>query len=406
MVSVQPVPTSFVFVGIQSWDLPLGGNAKDMALELARTSRVLYVNPPVDRITTFRRGRALPPQGQRGPAGYLRRVTDTLWVLDVGVTLESINWLPDSFLFDWLNRLNNQRLARSIRWVTNHLAFGRFTLFNDSDMIRSFYLKELLKPQYYVYYTRDNLMAVDYWKRHGHRLESALMQKTDLVVSNSAYLARVARQHHANAVDIGQGCDLTQFDATAIHPIPDDLKRIAPPRIGYVGALNASRLDIDWLVSTAQERPDWSLLLIGPQDDTFQKSVLHRFANVHFLGAKAMQELPAYLQHLDVAINPQRLNELTIGNYPRKIDEYLAMGKPVVARRTETMRLFSDYVNLAETSGQFVSGIEKALTGGRPARPDAGVKFAHEHTWTQSVARLLEAIDHISSRRSVPVTSP
>jgi hypothetical protein len=31
------------------------------------------------------------------------------------------------------------------------------------------------------------------------------------------------------------------------------------------------------------------------------------------------------------------LNETTKGNYPRKIDEYLAMGKPVVATKTIAM---------------------------------------------------------------------
>ena len=405
MMSDQSLPTDFVFVGIQSWDLSFGGNAKDMAHELSKTGRVLYINPPLDRITTFRKRKLLRPQERPHPVGYLRQVTNTLWVLYPRVTLESINWLPDSFVYDYLNRLNNQRLARSIRWGMNQLAFGRFTLFNDSDMIRSFYLKEMLAPQRHVYYTRDNLMAVDYWKKHGHRLESGLMQKVDLVVSNSAYLARLANQHNPHAVDIGQGCDFTQFDALTNHSLPNDLKSIAYPRIGYIGSLNASRLDINWLLSVAQHCSDWNVLLIGPQDDTFQKSSLHSLANVHFLGAKLMEELPAYVQHLDVAINPQQLNELTIGNYPRKVDEYLAMGKPVVARQTETMRFFSDYVILAETCEQFIAGIEKVLNNELSASSEACIEFAHQHTWAQSVAKLVEALERVSPRRFVPVNS-
>ena len=56
--------------------------------------------------------------------------------------------------------------------------------------------------------------------------------------------------------------------------------------------------------------------------------------NVHFLGAKKTDELASYMEHFDVCINPQVVNDLTIGNYPRKIDEYLAMGKAVVATDT------------------------------------------------------------------------
>ena len=404
LLANYPMGIDFVMVGIQPWTLPLGGNGKDMALELSKTNRVLYVNPPTDRITAFRQRKQANKQ-RPGSSESVVKISETCWVFYPDVLLESINWLPDNALFDWLNKINNRRMAKRIQWAVDQLGFGPFTLFNDSDMIRGFYLKELLTPQHYVYYTRDNLMAVDYWKRHGHRLESALMRKADLVVSNSAYLARVARQYNAHAVDIGQGCDLTQFDATATHPVPDDLKSIAYPQIGYVGALNANRLDIDWLVSVAQDRPDWHLVLIGPQDDTFKKSVLHRLPNVHFLGAKPMQTLPAYLQHLDVAINPQRLNELTIGNYPRKVDEYLAMGKPVVARQTETMRLFSDYVFLAETREQFVAGIEKALHNESSAGADARIEFAHEHTWARSIAALLKAIRNVGNHRSLSVNS-
>ncbi len=385
----------FVIVGIQPWTLPLGGNCKDIALELSKTNRVLYVNPSVDRITAFRqqsKGDRRSPE----PEQTLVKISNTCWVLYPDVVLESINWLPDNPLFDWLNKLNNKRLARRIKQAIDQLGFGKFVLFNDSDMIRSFYLKELLNPKHYVYYSRDNLMAVDYWKKHGHRLESSLMHKADLVVSNSAYLAGLASQYNANTVDIGQGCDLTQFDAAISRQVPDDMAPIAHPRIGYIGALNSNRLNIDWLLLLAHNRPQWNLLLIGPEDETFQKSILHQLPNVHFLGAKPMQQLPAYLQHLDVAINPQRLNELTIGNYPRKVDEYLAMGKPVVALQTETMQFFSNYVILAKTGEQFVAGIEKALNNDLPAQPEACIEFAREHTWTQSIARLMEAINSVS----------
>lgn len=45
------------------------------------------------------------------------------------------------------------------------------------------------------------------------------------------------------------------------------------------------------------------------------------------------------MSHFDVCMNPQLVNEITIGNYPRKVDEYLALGKPVIATKTLTMDL-------------------------------------------------------------------
>jgi glycosyltransferase involved in cell wall biosynthesis len=71
---------------------------------------------------------------------------------------------------------------------------------------------------------------------------------------------------------------------------------------------------------------------LGPEDNVFTHCKLHGYTNIHFLGAQDVNRLPEYIKAL-MYINPQLLNETTKGNYPRKIDEYLAMGKPVVATR-------------------------------------------------------------------------
>jgi glycosyltransferase involved in cell wall biosynthesis len=83
---------------------------------------------------------------------------------------------------------------------------------------------------------------------------------------------------------------------------------------------------------------------------------------VHFLGAKKMEDLPLYVKAFDVCINPQLVNEVTIGNYPRKIDEYLAMGKPTVATSTTAMEVFADYCYLANNKEGYIKSIEAALS--------------------------------------------
>ena len=43
-----------IIVGIQPWDIEIGSNCKNIALEFAKNNRVLYVNPPMDRFTRFK----------------------------------------------------------------------------------------------------------------------------------------------------------------------------------------------------------------------------------------------------------------------------------------------------------------------------------------------------------------
>jgi glycosyltransferase involved in cell wall biosynthesis len=221
------------------------------------------------------------------------------------------------------------------------------------------------------------------------------MKKADLVVANSTYLATLAQQFNPNSFYVGQGCDVSLFDTALISSVPTDIRNISKPIIGYIGALLSLRLDIDVIYFIAQNRPDWSIVLVGPEDETFKTSRLHQLSNVYFLGNKKGAELPSYLNCFDVAINPQILSPVTIGNYPRKIDEYLAMGKPTVATRTEAMSVFADYTYLAKNKQEYIVCVEKALQEDNQEFHFSREKFAKQHTWENNVYEIAKAIEGV-----------
>jgi glycosyltransferase involved in cell wall biosynthesis len=386
-----------IVTGIQPWDIEIGSNCKNIALEFARHNRVLYVNSPLDRMT-LKRNKDQPQVKKRVEmirqgTGNLIMLEENLWNFYPRTILESINGIPSALVFNLLNRLNNHRFAKEIQKAADELKFKNYILFTDSDMFRSFHLDRLLKPRLTVYYTRDNLLAVDYWKRHGSRMEPALMAKSDLIFANSVYLAELAARHNPESYYVGQGCDLSIYDPDSDEPLPGDLASIPGPVIGYTGALYSLRLDVDILQHIALTKPSWSIVLIGPEDDVFRNSPLHNMPNVHFLGNKKPEELPAYVRGFDVAINPQKLNEVTRGNYPRKIDEYLAMGKPVVATKTEAMSVFAGYTCLASSAEEYVAFIEKALQEDNPLLRKERESFARSHTWENSVKEMYKQME-------------
>ncbi len=95
--------------------------------------------------------------------------------------------------------------------------------------------------------------------------------------------------------------------------------------------------------------------------------------------------MPRYIYEFDVCLNPQVINDVTIGNYPRKIDEYLAMGKPVVATLTEGMDLFTDHVYLPTTKEGYLEKIQRALDEDSPELQAGNIRFAGTHTWENHV---------------------
>ncbi len=391
-----------VMVGLAALDSRIGSNVINLAAEFSKNNRVLYVNYPLDRLTRFReRNDPLIQKRLRMLKGIepnLIKINDNMWSFFPRTMLESINQLPVNWLFDFINKINNKRFAKEVNKAVKELNFKDIIIFNDTDMFRSFYLKELIGAKTHVYYTRDNMIAVDYWKTQGVRIEAALMAKVDLVVANSTYLAELAKRFNPNSFYVGQGCDVSLFDKKLINDVPADIKSIKKPIIGYIGVLFTLRLDIDVLLYIAKSRPDWSIVLVGPEDDNFKASQLHQQNNVYFLGSKKMEELPAYLYAFDVALNPQKLNEVTIGNYPRKIDEYLAMGKPSVATKTKAMSVFKDYVYLAANKEEYVTLIEKALNENTPEKQAAREKAARSHTWEANANAIFEKIELIEKQ--------
>lgn len=388
---------SFIFISSKPWYSPLGGTAKSLAFELGKKYPTYYINSPLDRKTLLN-GKSDPAiqnhLNQVKQGSQLVQVANKLWQYYPSIVLESINWIPFTPLFKWFNYLNNKKLARELKKLIKSKGIGRYVIINDKDIFRGFNLKEIMHPSLFVYLDRDYVLGVPYWAKHGNTMEPELMEKADLVLCNSQLFTDTAKKYNNNSHFIGNGCDIDLFNGEKAYPIPSSIQHIPRPWVGYAGALVDHRLDIELLETVANKRPDWSFILIGKEDETFQQSSLHQLSNVYFLGPKALNELPGYYTAMDVCINPQLVNDITQGNYPMKIDEYLAMGKPVVAMQTHAMEYFAEHTYLAKDAASFVALLETALKENNEWKQQERIRFARQHSWplfTENVLQLIHA---------------
>lgn len=390
----------FIITSLQTWDISIGTTIKNTALEISKQHRVLYVNTPLDYNTRLHNE---PTQENKRRLEVLRRQTDpvrqinpNLWVLDFPFIIPSINRLPFAGLFNYFNYRSNRKMANYIRKTTEQLGFRHPILFIDNDIYRSFYLKELLQPALSIYFRRDNVLTKPYWQKHGSRLEPELIRKSDLVLTNSPFFAKELQPIKPQTYNIGAGVNLDLYDPEREYTIPEDIASIPYPIIGYTGLLSTRRLDEELLYQMAGRRPDYHFVFIGPEDEAFAAHPLHQLPNVHFTGKKRVEELPAYITAFDVCLNPQKNNTITQGNYPLKIDEYIAMGKPVVATRTQTMTdIFDHYVYLAEGPEEYLQQLDKALAeAGDSTLRTERIAFAQTHSWTACIDRIYE---HLAS---------
>lgn len=395
---------NFVFVSLQRINTDRESTSTSLAKELSKTHRVLYVNPPIDRRTWMSGGHdpyieAHKKMIKAGKAG-LEKFSDNLSVLYPKRIIESVNWIPFTKIFSVFNKVNNLRFSADIKHALHELNFSDFILINDKDIFRSYYLKELLHPRLSIYLDRDYTLGFKYWQRHGFELEPKLMQKSDGIVCNSLDFTRRAAKYNSNSFYIGNGADLSVFDYRKDWQMPIELKSMKRPIIGYVGALNSQRIDIGLIDSLAVKRPDWQFVFIGEEDDTFRTSRLHGRNNIMFIRKKHTSVVPGYVREFDVCINPQLVNEITIGNFPLKIVEYLAMGRPVVATATNTMKeVFSDWTYLVNSADEYIMAIEKAIIEDNTNLQRKRICAAHQFGWPSVAAKLLESIDQIEKRK-------
>lgn len=156
--------------------------------------------------------------------------------------------------------------------------------------------------------------------------------------------------------------DVAHFgQARAALPEPADQAGLARLRLGFYGVID-ERLDLDLLAAVARLRPQWQWVILGPVVKIDPGS-LPQLPNLHYLGGKTYDELPAYLAGWDVALMPFALNEATRFISPTKTPEYLAGGCPVVSTPiTDVVRTYGDsgVVWIAE-GAEALSACEAAL---------------------------------------------
>jgi len=393
-----------IVTGIIHWELLIRSNCQDIALEFSKHNRVVYVFYPLNTATKNDEHASVRKQLSKSQQKGLVKQNDNLYLLFTPTVLFSINWLPKGFLFSFFNFVNAFLFCRDIKKSLKQLNFKYDIVFNDTSMFLGLHLKKLLHPAFYIYYMRDNMIKVPFWAKHGLKTEPKVIAMAELVANNSDYYAAYGKKFNPHSYMVGQGCDVSAFnDDNNLIQIPEKAKLIKKPIIGYVGTLWTLRLEIALIEYIAKSHPEWNVVLIGPEDENFQNSVLHQIDNIHFIGKIDLKDVPAWVKAFDVAINPQIVNDITIGNYPRKVDEYLAMGNAVVATRTQAMDYFADVVYLAENKEEFVKMIERALVEDNDGLREKRRKTGFSHSWENNVNEIYKYCEQIASEKNISI---
>jgi glycosyltransferase involved in cell wall biosynthesis len=99
-----------------------------------------------------------------------------------------------------------------------------------------------------------------------------------------------------------------------------------------------------------------------------------------------------------VGLIPFVKNDLTAGIYPLKINEYLALGLPVVSTHFADLSDFQGVCTVADDTNTFLAAIAQALLPQPDGEQERRRRFAEQNTWAARAAALDEALRECSMR--------
>jgi teichuronic acid biosynthesis glycosyltransferase TuaH len=353
-----------------------------LAEHLSRLAPVLYVDPPMSRLTPTRHPEAadaLRGPRLRLPQPGLARLTP---VVQPFPSRPATAGMTSTLTRRHLRRAT-ARLGGRVRAVIS--GWPQYPVFGSCG------------EQVRVYWAQDDFVG-------GAALlglNAALLDKrerrvaasADLVVAANPVVTDTWRNRGLDPVLVPFGADVDAYVGIEGAPLPSDVG-LPGPVAGFVGRIN-DRTDLRLLEYIADRGR--SLLLVGPKDPAFEPrrfDALQRRRNVRWVGQKPFDALPSYLRLIDVGVVPYRDSPFNRGSFPLKTLEYLAAGRAVVATDLPAIRwLATDLVRIAAGPGAFADQVDRLLA--QPRTPTVLARrqeFAARHSWARRAADIHDAI--------------
>lgn len=373
------------------WDFIWQGHQEIMSTFAKNGNKVLYIENTGVRRPNLR---DLPRLKKRvlnwlkGTKGF-RLVQENLYVYS-----PLILPFPYSFI---ARRINRFLLVRSLkRWMGatgfyNPVIWTFLPTGTALEIIRSIEKKLL------VYYCIADFNELADPKKVS-KSEELLLKQADVVFAQNKFLKQKCEKFNNNVQVFPFGVNLETFTnyKTKEITVPPQIKGLKKPVIGYIGGIHR-HIDFDLIRQVALKRPEWSFVFVGILQVPQEKIELIRLANVHLAGKKDFSELPAYLQQFDVCIIPYLISEYTKSVFPTKLNEYHAMGKPVVSTPLPDLLEYNknnlEVISLASGAEEFTRKIEEAISSNSAELELKRIALARVNNWTERISLMSRAME-------------
>lgn len=318
-----------VCISNAEWDAPIPTNRQQIMRRFAERTRVAYIESPLPVAGSFI-GRS---RGRARKRGW--RVVDGVHIF------QAWDWLPYPLTKRSLalSRWADAGFRGAVTGAWRDLGWERpiawFYAPDAGDLLGAF--DERLS----VYHCVDDYQAIERYNHYRRvavysaaKREVTLARGADLMIVTAPSLLERWRPVNPRITLLPNVADTALF-AQALEPGKEHprLAGIPTPRVVFIGALDAYKVNFALLGAVARRLPDVQFVCVGPTGaaDSTTPANAPSGPNLRYIGPAPQRELPAMLRGASAGIIPYTLNDYTASVSPLKLYEYLAAGLPVVA---------------------------------------------------------------------------
>ena len=347
---------------------------------------ILYFDPPVTLIAPLKDKKCAPRLSLWRKAQPKPQDNITVYALPPV--------LPFYNKYRWINKINQKMIASFVRRRMKRHGFENPVVWCYSPMSAD--AVDHIPHKALVYDCVDRHSAYKGLIDVGtvNHMEEALTKKADQVFTTAIGLFDTLSSYNEKTEMLPNGVNFEHFHAAAggALPVPEDMKGLARPIIGFAGMLQEC-IDYDMIEAVARAKPEWSVVLVGGSMPGVNLDYLKAYPNIHFLGMKKYDDMPAYLGAFDVCLNAFRSGDLSRDVSPLKFYEYMATGKPVVTTpQPEQVLGYTDAVYVARGAQDFVDKCTEALGEPDAAKTELRIAYAKACSWDARVREMEEIL--------------
>jgi glycosyltransferase involved in cell wall biosynthesis len=216
------------------------------------------------------------------------------------------------------------------------------------------FLLDVVKYKRSVYRLADRDDGFDHYNSSFEKIEKKVCTTVDTVLYTAHVLRDYGKSRGARELRyFPHGVDWHRF-ANSNAPPPIEYTQINNPIAIYVGSIEGW-FDYDSISNAAEKLPNMSFVIIGPYH---RKNLFSGAPNIHLLGPKAYDDIPAYLRWADVGLIPFGMGiqykKLVDGINPIKLYEYFAAGLPVISATWDEIERINSPALLYRTQEEFI----------------------------------------------------